>query len=156
MPLLNNFLRIWLYTKIKFDVFHLKLWNLSCQMPFFLRSNPTGDPSGIHHHSLCSITLNLRLFTHRAINRKISTDDKKECHSVSYGEKVTWGENYWPWATESMLKPVCGTGRVGETLVFVPLLSSGCCNKWRCTAFYCLVHSCVWAVYCYHTSVLCV
>lgn len=66
------------------------------------------------------------------------------------------GENYRQQETKSMLKSVCRTGREEETLIFVPLLRSGCCDEWCCIAFYCTVHSCVWAVYCYHTSLLCV
>lgn len=37
----------------------------------FLRFCPKGDPSGIHHHDLCGIKLNLKLFTPRAINKKL-------------------------------------------------------------------------------------
>lgn len=51
---------------------------------------------------------------------------------------------------------VCRTGRAGERLIFVSLLSCGCCEEWRCVAFYCPMHSCVGAVYRYHTSLLCV
>lgn len=70
------------------------LHHFALQSLFFLRFCPRGDPSGIHH-SLCGITLNLKWFTHRAINENLSdkhiSNRQQECQSVSYRQWGTWG-----------------------------------------------------------------
>lgn len=136
--------KCWLvYYHQSFPVQCIEVKLLSCCTPplcsHFLSLCPRGDPSGILHHSLSSFILNLKWFTHRAINKyfpdKHISSRQQECQAVTTHRTETgvvlycaeiclcnraWEENYDICASRWAPGAVMNRAACGFTALCIP------------------------------------